>query len=147
MQLVTIVTYSDMWDVCIGVASSGRLLILNVCFLVHVILLCHFLRSVPVPPHLSIRSSVCPSSVHPFIMFIHPSALSSTHPFMHLSFLNQPRTHLPLHPSVCPPVIHPSICSSVRLSVHLLSHSSTHPSICPCACRWRVSLVGIRHGC
>ena len=37
MQLVIVVTYSDMWDVCIGMAMGGQILILSTCFLVHVI--------------------------------------------------------------------------------------------------------------
>lgn len=98
--------------------------------------------SIPLSSHLSIHSSIHPSSIYPstiqlcirpFIisnhhLSIHPPYLSSLYPYIH----PQPSIisiYPSIHPVVCP-FIYPSYLSIYHLSIDLSSLCPSHPSIC-----------------
>lgn len=98
--------------------------------------------SIPLSSHLSIHSSIHPSSIYPstiqlcirpFIisnhhLSIHPPYLSSLYPYTHpqSSIIS---IYACIHPVVCP-FIYPSYLSIYHLSINLSSLRPSHPSIC-----------------
>lgn len=98
------------------------MLILSICFLVHVFLLYNFLRLVHVSPHLSIHPPLDDITTHPST--IHPPTHLSVHLFI------CPYIHSCIHPSITTPqsVHPPSPLPPVHLPTHPLGLPSAHLS-------------------